>query len=54
MAELIQSIQEMLKQEAWTRATIGSYTENNLKELAQLVEQAKNENCTKEVHSICQ
>ena len=33
MAELIQKIQDMLKEETWTRATISNYTQNNLKEL---------------------
>ena len=46
MAEnLIQSVQEMLKEETWTRATISNYTQSNLKELADIVEQARNENC---------
>ena len=48
MAELIQSIQEMLKEETWTRAAIGSYTENNLRELSALVTKAEEEKCTKE------
>ena len=40
MAEtLIQSVQDMLKEETWTRATISNYTQNNLKELAVIVEQ---------------
>lgn len=54
MADLIQSIQDMLKEETWTRATISNYTQNNLKELANIVEQAKNENCVKEIHAICE
>ena len=53
MAELIQSIQEMLKEETWTRAAIGSYTENNLRELSALVTKAEEEKCTKEVYDIC-
>lgn len=53
MAELVQSIQEMLKEETWTRATISNYTQNNLRELATIVEQARNENCVKEVYEIC-
>ena len=54
MADLIQSIQDMLKEETWTRATISNYTQNNLKELANIVEQAKNENCLDEIHTICE
>ena len=53
MAELIQSIQDMLKEESWTRAAIGSYTENNLRELSALVTKAEEEKCTKEVYDIC-
>lgn len=54
MADLIQSIQDMLKEETWTRATISNYTQNNLKELANIVEQAHNDNCVKEVQAICE
>ena len=54
MADLMQSIQDMLKEETWTRATISNYTQNNLKELADLVEKARNEGIIKEVHEVCQ
>ncbi len=54
MADLIQSIQDMLKEETWTRATISNYTQSNLKDLANIVEQARNENCVKEIHAICE
>lgn len=54
MADLIQSVQDMLKEETWTRATISNYTQNNLKELSTIVEQARSENCVKEVHAICE
>ena len=54
MAELMQSIQDMLKEETWTRATISNYTQSNLEELAAIVKQAKNEGCVKEIHEICQ
>jgi len=54
MADLIQSIQDMLKEETWTRQTIDNYSENNLKELASLIEQAKNENCLSEIKAICE
>ena len=54
MAEtLIQSVQDMLKEETWTRATISNYTQNNLKELAVILEQARNENCVDEILEIC-
>ena len=43
MADLMQSIQDMLKEETWTRATISNYTQSNLEELADLVKKAKDE-----------
>ena len=54
MAEgLVESVQGMLKEETWTRATISNYTQNNLKELANIVEQARNENIIDELQQIC-
>lgn len=53
MADLIQSVQDMLKEETWTRQTISNYTQNDLKGLAEIVENAKNENCTKQIYEIC-
>ncbi|MCR4580841.1 MAG: transcription elongation factor GreA [Treponema sp.] len=54
MADLIQSIQDKLKEETWTRATISNYTQNDLKELSKIVEEARNENCETEIHDICE
>jgi len=54
MADLIQSVQDMLKEETWTRATIANYTQNNLKELAVIVEQARNEHCEDKIREICE
>lgn len=51
--ELIKQVQDMLKEETWTRATISNYTKNNLMELAAIVEKARNENCTAEIQAIC-
>ncbi len=53
MAELINSVQEMLKEETWTRATISNYTKEKLVELAGIIEKAKEENCTDELKAIC-
>ena len=50
---LIQSVQDMLKEETWTRATISGYTQSNLKELADIVEKARNENCVDEILELC-
>ena len=50
---LVQSVQDMLKEETWTRATISNYTQNNLKELTTIVEEARNQNCVNELLEIC-
>ncbi len=52
-AEIIEKVQEMLKEETWTRAAISNYTKNNLAELSEIVEKAKTENCTDELKNIC-
>lgn len=51
--ELIKSVQDMLKEETWTRATISNYSKEKLVELAGIVEKARNENCLDEIQSIC-
>ncbi len=51
--ELVKIIQDMLKEETWTRATISNYTKNNLIELAGIIEKAKTENCIHEIKEIC-
>lgn len=53
MSELATKVQEMLKEETWTRATISNYTKNNLIELAALVEQAVREDAVDEIKAIC-
>ena len=53
MAELIKSVQEMLKEETWTRAAISNYTKEKIVELAAIVEKARDENCTDELKEIC-
>ncbi len=50
---LVKKVQDMLKEESWTRAAIGAYTKNNLIELATIVESARNENCIDEIKQIC-
>ena len=50
---LIKTVQEMLNEEKWTRATISNYTKNNLTELATKVEEAVNSNCVDEMKAIC-
>lgn len=51
--ELETTVQEMLKEETWTRATISNYTKNNLSELTALIEKARKENCTAEIKALC-
>lgn len=51
--ELVTTVQGMLKEETWTRATISNYTKNNLSELTTLIEKARAENCTKEIKDLC-
>ncbi|MCQ2596815.1 MAG: transcription elongation factor GreA [Treponema sp.] len=54
MAEtLIESIQEKLKEETWTRATISNFTSTSLSELEAFVEKAKNEGVADEVIAAC-
>ncbi len=50
---LVKSVQEMLNEEKWTRATISNYTKSNLTELATKVEEAVNSNCIDEIKAIC-
>jgi transcription elongation factor GreA len=52
--ELIASIQEKLKEETWTRATISEYTENSLKDLDKYVDQSFSDNCSEDVKKICE
>ena len=51
--ELVKSVQEMLKEETWTRATISNYTKEKLVELAAIVEKAGSEGCIDEIKAIC-
>ncbi len=51
--ELIKSVQEMLKEETWTRAAISNYTKSNIVELAEIIEKARDENCVAELHQLC-
>lgn len=55
MAEqtLIDHVRDMLKEETWTRQTIGNYTKNNLMELADLLQKAKEADCFDELQQLC-
>lgn len=54
MADLVQSVQDKLREETFTRTTIGNYTQNDIAELAKILEQARAENCEKELLAICE
>ena len=51
--ELVTKVQEMLKEETWTRAAISNYTQNNLIELESLVESIISDGSIDEVKAIC-
>jgi len=51
--ELVKTVQDMLKEETWTRATISSYNKNNLIELASIVEKSRSEGSADEIKAIC-
>lgn len=51
--DLVKQVQDMLKEETWTRATISNYTKNNLVELAGIVEKIRAGSCIDEVQKIC-
>ncbi|HRY73222.1 MAG TPA: transcription elongation factor GreA [Spirochaetia bacterium] len=55
MAEspLAVKVQEMLNEEKWTRAALGSYSISNLKELDVLLEEASREKAVDEIKAIC-
>lgn len=55
MAEqLIKSVQDMLKEETWTRAAISNYSKEKIIELSTILENAKKENCIDELKQICE
>lgn len=51
--ELVKSIQEMLKEETWTRAAISNYSKEKFVELAGFVEKAKSADALEEVLRVC-
>ncbi|MFC2477877.1 MAG: hypothetical protein ACFNQG_02485, partial [Treponema socranskii subsp. buccale] len=50
---LVTQVQNMLKEETWTRAAISNYTKNNLTELADIVEKAREAGCADDLQQIC-
>lgn len=51
--EIVTTVQEMLKEETWTRASISGFTKNNLTELSKIVDKARAEKCSMAVQEIC-
>lgn len=50
---LVKSVQDMLNEEKWTRATISNYTKSHFIDLAAVVEKAHSENCMDDIQAIC-
>lgn len=50
---LIKSVQDMLNEEKWTRATISNYSISNFKELDSILRDAKQANCIDEIKALC-
>ncbi|MBL8965861.1 MAG: transcription elongation factor GreA, partial [Spirochaetaceae bacterium] len=52
-SQLAVKVQEMLNEEKWTRAALGSYSAANLKELDALLEEASREKAVDEIKALC-
>ncbi len=50
--ELVKSVQDLLKEETFTRASLSQYSTNNFIKLSELVEKAQAENCIDELKSV--
>jgi transcription elongation factor GreA len=53
-SQLAAKVQEMLNEEKWTRAALGTYSVTNLKELDALLEDANREKAVEEIRAICE
>jgi transcription elongation factor GreA len=54
MAEsLVKSVQDMLNEEKWTRATISNYSINNFKDLDAIIRDAQAAKCIDEIKTLC-
>jgi transcription elongation factor GreA len=53
-SQLATKVQEMLNEEKWTRAALGTYTVSNLKELDVLLEEANREKAVDEIKALCE
>ncbi len=50
--ELVKSVQDLLKEETFTRAALSQYSKSNFIKLAELVEQANAQNCIDELKAV--
>ena len=50
---LVKSVQNMLNEEKWTRATISNYSVSNFKDLDDVIREASKEKCVDEVKELC-
>ena len=50
---LIKTVQDMLNEEKWTRATILDYSTKNFEALDELIDKVTEEHCIDEVKNIC-
>ena len=50
---LVKSVQNMLNEEKWTRATISNYSISNFKEFDGILRQAQQNKCLDEIKSLC-
>lgn len=51
--ELVNKVQEMLKEETWTRSAVGNYTVSNLEKLSEIVKQAQKSDLQDQIKEIC-
>ena len=51
--ELIENVQAKLKEEAWTRAAIGSVTPNAIMDLSKIVDESFAQDCAIQVRDLC-
>ncbi len=54
LENVLKTINELLNEEKWTRATLNSYSINNFKDLDNLISQTKDEGIEKEILSACE
>jgi transcription elongation factor GreA len=53
-SQLATKVQEMLNEEKWTRAALGTYSVSNLKELDVLLEEANRDKVLEEIKTLCE